>query len=141
MQKKLDKEIAKAKREYKEKVEAQFHQGSLSDAWKGLKTISGMEKSKSTSEWPIEEQNDFSEQLNDFYCRFERSDLISDLERTICDLSENKVNVESVEVEPKTVETVFSKLKIRKSTGPDNISAKLLKSCSAQLSHIFSILF
>ena len=80
-------------------MEAQFHQGSLSDAWKGLKTISGMENSKSTSEWPIEEQNDFSEQLNDFYCRFERRDLINDLERTICDLSENKVNTESVEVE------------------------------------------
>ena len=59
VQKKLDEEIAKAKREYKEKVEAQFHQGSLSDAWKGLKTISGMENSKSTSEWPIEELKRF----------------------------------------------------------------------------------
>ena len=39
------------------------------------------------------------------------------------------------------VESTFRRVKIRKAAGPDNISARLLKTCASQLSYGFCKLF
>ena len=39
------------------------------------------------------------------------------------------------------MESFFRRLKIRKAAGPDNISARLLKTCASQLSDVFCKLF
>ena len=51
------------------------------------------------------------------------------------------VEGECGEVERSLVESTFHRLKIRKAAGPDNISARLLKTCASQLSHAFCKLF
>ena len=57
VQKRLNKQISDAKRAYKEKVETQFQSGSIADAWKGLKQLTGQSKSKLVSNLPSEEKN------------------------------------------------------------------------------------
>jgi hypothetical protein len=44
VQAKLKKDISEAKRKYREKVESQFENGNLAEAWEGLKTLSGQAK-------------------------------------------------------------------------------------------------
>ena len=49
--------------------------GNMADAWDGLKTLTGEKKNMSSgSHMTAEEQAKFSNELNDFYCRFERDD-------------------------------------------------------------------
>ena len=88
VQAKLRQEIIDAKKQYREKVEAQFEHGNMADAWKGLKTLTGQAKPVSKSSLPLEEQMQMSEDLNSFYCRFERDDTADNLNETILNLRE-----------------------------------------------------
>ena len=148
--KKLRKEIRQSKKLYKEKVESQFMYGNMADAWRGLKTLTGQTKPKSVSCMITpNEQLEFSEKLNDFYCRFERDDVDDELAGTIERLRESVSKHASerndiageCDVDPKDVESVFLRLKTKKAVGPDNISGRLLKQCAAQLCQVFSVLF
>ena len=84
----------------------------------------------------------FSEKLNEFYCRYERNDVKENLYETIAKLKAKElVEGECDEVERSLVESTFRRLKIGKAAGPDNISARLLKTCASQLSYVFCKLF
>ena len=148
IQKTLTSEIRHHRRIYKEKIEAHFQRGNMADAWKGLKTLSGQSTSTShVSAMPLDEQKEFSENLNKFYCRFEREDMKEERERVTERMSEvlNGDEGESREnesvIDESEVKRLFSRLNTKKAVGPDNISGRILKSCAAQLCHIFSFLF
>ena len=80
--------------------------------------------------------------MNEFHCRYERNDVKENLYETIEELkAKGLVEGECDEVECSLVESTFRTLKIRKATGPDNISARLFKTCSSQLSYVFCKLF
>ena len=75
VQAKLTRELG-TKREYRAKVEKQFETGNMADVWDGLKTLIGEKKNTSRgSHMTAEKQVNFSNELNNFYCRFERDDL------------------------------------------------------------------
>lgn len=151
VQKVLVKEIKEQRKVYKEKVESQFQQGNMADAWTGLKALTGQTKaSNSATVVALDEQKEFSEKLNEFYCRFERDDLKDELQKVIGNLYEqlhndcSDVSSETenyMKIEAQEVETLFRKLKTKKAVGPDNISGRILKSCASQLCNIFSQLF
>ena len=143
VQKRLNKQIIDAERAYKEKVETQFQSGSIADAWKGLKQLTGQTINKSVSSLPVEEEKKkMAEKLNEFYCRFERNDVRVNLCKTIDDLkAKGSEEGQSNEVECSFVESIFRILKIPKAAGPDNIGASLLKTCASQLSYVFCKLF
>ena len=145
IQVKLRKEIKENKRRYREKVEQQFQSGNLSDAWKGIKILAGQDSKKGNkATLPASEQHKFVNDLNEFYCRFERTDTDEDLNLVIKQLHDH-VERESMptdfEIQSKRVEDEFSKIKTKKASGPDNISGRLLKACASQLCQVFSILF
>ena len=109
VQKRLNKQISDAKRACKEKVETQFQSGSIADAWKGLKQLTGQSKSKLVSNLPSEEKTAFSEKLNEFYCRYERNDVKENLYETIEELkAKGLVEGECDEVERSLVEIYLS---------------------------------
>ena len=61
----------------------------MADAWDGLKTLTGEKKKKSSCSHMIaEEQVKCSNELNDFYCRFERDDLGEDINSVVRELTE-----------------------------------------------------
>ena len=72
--------------------------------------------------------------LNTFYARFDSKDnystLIDELE-AVCD-NDNPIDISEHEVR-----LLFKELHSRKSTGPDNISPLLLKSCHNELSGVY----
>ena len=89
VQAKLTRELREGKREYRAKVEKQFQTGNMADAWDGLKTLTGEKKNKSRgSHMTTEQQVKFSNELNDFYCRFERDDLGEDINSVVLELKE-----------------------------------------------------
>ena len=109
---------------------------------KGLKQLTGQSKSKLVSNLSSEEKIAFSEKLNEFYCRYERNDVKENLYETIEELkAKGLMEGECDEVERSLVESTFRRLKIRKVAGPDNISARLLKTRASQLSYVFCKLF
>ena len=145
VQTKLQGEIRKAQKEYKEKVEEQFKTGRTKDAWNGIKMITGETKKKARScQMKFEEQAAFSDQLNDFYCRFERSDLDGAVDNVVKQLDErieDKKEEQDFEIHGNAVKSLFLKLNIRKAVGPDGISGRLLKLCASELCNVFCKIF
>ena len=67
-------------RTFKDKLEKHFGIGRMRDAWEGLKTPSGEIKRNSDNYlMTVEERRSFSNDLNHFYCHFERDDLDGEL--------------------------------------------------------------
>ena len=84
-------------------------------------------------------------ELNDFYCRFERTNLRGDLLAVVSDLRDKmekaKESSQVFEIQAGAVESKLKRVNSRKAPGPDNVCGRLLKSCSAQLCSVFSQLF
>ena len=145
VQKKVTAGIREGKKEYKEKVEKKFEQGEMREAWDGLKILTGQKKVRdSTCGLTEGEREEFSNRLNDFYCRFERDDLGAELDDVLTGLRE-KISegghTEDFEIDGRSVEKQFRLINPRKACGPDNLCGKVLKFCSAELSFVFSVLF
>ena len=144
MQAKLTRKL-EGKREYRAKIEKQFQTGNMTDAWYGLNTLTGENKNKSSgSHMTAEEQVKFSNELNDFYCRFERDDLGEDINSVVQELKEKISECEEgkdFEINANVAESLFMKLNVKKAAGPDSISGKLLKVCASQLCSVFAHLF
>ena len=115
------------------------------DAWDGLKTLTGEKKNLSSGlHMTADEQVKFSNELNDFYCRFERDDLGEDINSVVLELKEKISECEEgkdFEINANVVESLFTKLNVKKAAGPDSISGKLLKVCASQLCSVFANLF
>ena len=145
VQAKLTRELREGKREYKAKVEKQFQTGNMADAWDGLKTLTGEKKNMCRgSHMTAEEQVKSSNELNDFYCRFERDDLGEDINSVVLELKEKISECEEgkdFEINASVVESLFTKLNVKKAAGPDSISGKLLKVSASQLCSVFANLF
>ena len=152
MQRKLRDEIRAAKLAYKQKVESQFRSGQMRDAWRGLKTLTGQNtpcKSRPNYLSSDTMRTEFADELNDFYCRFERVDLRKDLSQIVIKLRNrvlieecrNETDLADLEIQASVVESAFKRVNPGKASGPDNICGRLLKSCSAQLCSVFSQLF
>ena len=96
----------------------------MEDAWNGLKTLTGEQKNMSRgSHMKAEEQVKFSNELNDFYCRFERDDLREDINSVVLDLKEKISECEEgkdFEINPNVVESLLTKLNVKKAEGPDS---------------------
>ena len=142
MQAKLTRELREGKREFWAKIEKQFQTGNMADAWDGLKTHTSEKKNMSSgSHMTAEEQVKFSNELNDFYCRFERDDLGEDINSVVLELKEKISECEEgkdFEINANVVESLFTKLNVKKAAGPDSISGKLLKVCASQLCSVFA---
>ena len=98
----------------------------------------------SDSRMTAEEQVKFSNELNDFYCRFESDDLGEDINSVVLELKEKISECEEgndFEINANAVESLFTKRNVKKAAGSDSISGKLLKVCASQLCSVFANLF
>lgn len=145
IQRQLTAEIREGKKEYRQKVEKRFEEGEMRGAWEGLKILTGQKKSTaSTSGMTERERLEFSDKLNDFYCRFERDDLGEELDDVLTRLRDqtgDSMHEHDFKIDGKTVENVLRKINPRKACGPDNIGGRILRMCCEELSYVFSTLF
>ncbi|KAL0153147.1 hypothetical protein M9458_051543, partial [Cirrhinus mrigala] len=125
----LEKEIKVAKRNYSEKLRNKFYSSDFSSVWKGLKVITNY---KTPSPSTVENQQ-LADDLNEFYCRFEKTPLTPPT--TL--LSPTP----ALQIREDEVRQVFRKNKRRKAPGPDGVTPTCLKTCADQLAPIFSQIF
>jgi hypothetical protein len=74
-----------------------------------------------------------AQDLNSFYCRFERDGVEDEIGKIVSDLRGKVADENDYEIDGETVPSMFSRLNVRKAIGPDGISGRTLKWCAAQL--------
>ena len=136
---KLRQEIEDGKRKYKTKIESLFKYKNAADTWKGLRTLTGENSvGQSQSSMTTGERCTFSNNLNDFFCRYENTDL------STSDLI-NRTTVQSTcdgfTINKEDVKKLFTEVNVKKTVGPNGVCCKLLKVCATQLCQVFSTLF
>jgi hypothetical protein len=86
-----------------------------------------------------DDDEQFSNELNEFYARFDVRNESEELESILRELRAKDCTCPSVS--ETDVRKQLCKQKVRKAPGPDGISGKVLKECSQQLAGILTILF
>lgn len=129
LQKDIKHQIAASKINYKNNVLSKMS-SNIKQAWQGIKTMSHLNgsSSKSTINYPP----DFVNNLNTFYCRFERNE------------PESHPIPQDTNSETFTFDEVYktlSRCKSGKAAGPDNIQSIVLSRCASELTPIFHELF
>ncbi|KAK3554746.1 hypothetical protein QTP70_033440 [Hemibagrus guttatus] len=143
----INREIRVAKQNYSEKLKKQLSSNDSTSVWKGLKAITSY-KTPSPS---TEANQQLAEDLNEFYCRFEKqkpgltpdthSDYLTTRPSTPSSCLPLTVPQPVLKICEDDVRKVFSKQQIRKAKGPDGVSPACLKACAVQLSSIFTLIF
>uniref|UniRef100_A0A9J8BEH4 Reverse transcriptase domain-containing protein n=1 Tax=Cyprinus carpio carpio TaxID=630221 RepID=A0A9J8BEH4_CYPCA len=158
----LEKEIKVAKRNYSDKIRTQFTSNDSASVWKSLKEITNY---KTPPPSTVENQR-LADDLNEFYCRFERRTPITCPEclskqpfspfTTLATRPEHLSKqppspftppasplspTPAIQISEDAVRQVFRKQKRKKAPGPDCVTPACLKSCADQLAPIFTQIF
>ncbi|KAM9802209.1 uncharacterized protein ACBT44_014599 isoform 2-T2 [Syngnathus typhle] len=152
----LNREVRKARRCYGENLKRHLSANpDPSTVWKGLQSITGYKK---RTPRPVESPR-LANQLNKFYCRFDRSShttgppaaqsTFSPLPTTalstpLSSLSPTHSLAEAapaLQVREEEVRQMFRRQKTRKAPGPDGVSPSCLKVCAEQLAPTFARIF
>ncbi len=124
-----EKEIRVAKRNYSGKLRNTFSSSDSASVWKGMKDITSY-KTPSPS---TRENQQLADDLNEFYCRFEKTPFTP----PATPLSPTP----ALQIREDDVCQVFKKNKRRKAPGPDGVTPVCLKSCADQLAPIVTHIF
>ena len=128
--------IRRAKQEYKVKVGNLFAENKPREAWKGLKTLLGMDKKRKDP--AIISTTGSADRLNHFYARFDNKDFSKEHQEIRERLSSA---VQKVTISEDLVIKSIRKIDIKKATGPDKIGGKVIKGCMYSLLRIIHSLF
>jgi len=118
-------------------VEDLFNSNNSKDAWRGLQHLTGMVKT--TKDPSILGEKGSADRLNKFYARFDNTDFEVEQSTTRSQLVQMVDNSEFT-LSYDCVYKILSSIQI-KSSGPDKISAKLIKTCRFSLSYIIHHMF
>ena len=135
-QKKIDNCIKKGKKQYKDKLEKNFSEGRSQQSWENMATITGYKKKR--GEINADNEEEFSNELNKFYTRFDSHDYSKEQNSEI----ENNLQKidDPIQVKERDVENLFKKLNHKSASGPDNVASKTLKLCSDSLAKVYTLL-
>ncbi len=136
----LEKEIRVGKSNYSDKLRIQFSFSDSASVWKGLKEITNY---KTPSPSTVENQQQ-ADNLNEFYCRFEktphtRSGHLST--QPLPPLATPLSPTPAIQISEDDVCQVYWKQKRKKAPGPDGVTPACPKSCADQLAPIFTKIF
>ncbi len=144
----LTKEIRVAKKNYSEKLKKELSaKNDPASVWTGLRNITMY---KTPPPQSVENQQ-LADDLNMFYCRFEKARLTPSTRSALhfthsptppaTPLPPSPTILPAFKVCVEYVNRVFRKQKSRKASGPDGISPACLKVCADQLAPIFTQIF
>ncbi len=118
-----------AKRNYSGKLRNKLSSSDSASVWKGMKDIT----SYKTLTPSTVENKQLADELNEFYCRFEKTPFTP----PATPLSPTP----ALQISEDDVRQVFKKNKRRKAPGPDGVSPACLKTFAGQLAPIFTQIF
>ncbi len=136
----LEKEIRVVKRNYSDKPRMQFSSSDSALVWKYLKEIINY---KTPSPSTVENQQE-ADNLNEFYCRFEKTPHTRYGHLTTQPLTTPTTPLSptpAIQISEDEVSQVFRKQKKKQAPGPDGVTLACLKSCADQLAPIFTNIF
>ena len=133
----LKKAIFKCKLEYKDKMEKMFDTNDTGLAWSNLKKLCGY--SKKSSAMVVDDDWTFSNDLNEFYARFDTENFCMEQNELIQVLK--NVKDKSICINESDVEKWLSRINVKKATGPDSLCGKVLKCCRKQLACVLTKVF
>ncbi len=143
----LNREIRVAKKNYTGKLKKQLLSNGSTSVWKGLNAIT----SYKTPPPSTEANQQLAEDLNNFYCRFQKqkpgltphthSNRLTTQPSTPSPSLPPTVSQPVIKICEDDVSKVFRRQKMRKAKGPDGVSPASLKACAVQLSSIFTLIF
>ena len=134
----LNQKIKTAKDNHKTKVEALFTSEDIKEAWKGMKELTGMNKRKKDPS--ILNEPGSAQCLNKFYARFDCVDCSVELDAIRSNLV-TVVNNQNFTLPDNIVRKALCKIKSKKASGPDGMSAKMLKLCRNSLEPVITKIF
>lgn len=123
--------------EYKKKVEDLFRSKDSKQAWMKLKTLCGYTKKSGTMQ--VDDDKQFSDELNEFYARFDVQDFSKERDELVQFLKEK--GDEKITLAVNETEKQLNRIKPNKAAGPDNICGRVLKICKNQLAPVLTKLF
>uniref|UniRef100_A0A3B1IGL0 Reverse transcriptase domain-containing protein n=1 Tax=Astyanax mexicanus TaxID=7994 RepID=A0A3B1IGL0_ASTMX len=139
----LTKEIRAAKRNYSEKLKKRFSSNDSAALWRGLQDITSYKKPFPTAE----AKKGLADDLNAFYCRFERGATTplppcgqTAVSTTHLDISP-PVSQFKLNIREQDVCRLFQRQNVHKAPGPDGVTPSCLRSCAVQLAPIFTQIF
>lgn len=121
-------------------MEKKFTKGDPRSAWQGLKTMASVNTAVSTPrtiQVKCSNPTSLPDDLNAFYTRFE-SDNSTQLEEARSSLTPGS---SALTFRTEDVVRALRRTRERSSTGPDNISSRVLRHCAGQLGVVFQTLF
>ncbi len=129
--------VRTAKRQYRERIESHFQLNDSRHMWQGLKTIcsSGNNSSAVVRADPL-----LAEELNTFYGRFECNGGGATQPISVSGSSRQSSN-HVFTVSEDEVRRELKRENVRKATGPDGITGRVLRSCADQLAGLFTSIF
>ncbi len=136
----LEKEIRVAKRNYSDKLRNKLSSSDPASVWKGLKDITSY---KTPSPRTLENQQ-LADDLNEFYCRFEKTPHTHPEHLSTQPFTPPATPLSltpTIQISEDDVRQVFRKSKRRKAPGPHGVSLACLKICADQLAPIFTQIF
>ena len=121
--------ISEAKEVYRIKVEHLFRTNQPKDAWKGVKVLSGYQTKRAAVDSSIDLT--YVNELNSFYTRFHVHDFKEECDNIL--RLANDSNDEHIVLSYEEVVKSIKRIKCGKACGPDQVNAKVLRSCRDQL--------
>lgn len=137
LQNQVDAKILEEKRVYKDKVENLFRSNRAKEAWKGLKVLCSSKPKSSTVD--PEDIESYVNDLNAFYARFDIHNFKEECENLI-KVAKERNNARIIITYEDVIQSM-RRVKIGKSSGPDNISARVLRLCLEQFARPIVVLF
>lgn len=134
---KLKKEIRKGKKDYKDKIESEIKTNNMKKVWEGINRMSGCSKNKSSE--PVSTSVAYANELNSFYCRFDKHDFTQQRQ----DITDSLRNSNSVgyRVGQNNILKLMKKVNPNKGAGPDGVFPRVINLCAEQLCFITTYIF
>ena len=129
--------IRREKRKLKNKTEEQFRNMNLKSAYDHLKTMM-TDTPPRPSQVTSSDPQTFSNELNSFYNRFDKSDFSAECSKL---MSEGQFVAGQINITEEEVRTQLRRVKPSKAAGPDGLPAKLLHKCADSLAPAFLPVF
>ena len=139
IQNKIKSKLKECKKAYKEKVEEKFRSNDSKSMWSGVKQMIGFKDKETKIYVDKGKEQEYCNNLNSFYSRFDTIDFSEQTESIKNDLAVN--NDTHLQVENYDVVKLFKSLNSNKACGPDHIKPRMLKTFAHELSDIFKYIF
>ena len=129
----LKKAIREAKRSHRDRVEEKFQSGDSKALWSNINLITNYKGHSKTAD---PDDVTLPDRLNEFYARFDRD---NNSQPSLAPRDDDDVT--PLVITEHDVRRTFAAVKERKAAGPDGITPRLVKTCSAQLAAVFTDIF